>query len=159
MPEIRHRRAMKYLDDFKEGFSETTGSYKVTEDEIVAFARAYDPQPIHTDKAFAEKGLFGGLIASGWQSCGIAMRLLVDHVIKDVAVVASPGVDEIRWLLPVRPGDVLHLKWTIVDIRHSTTKPDRGIVRAQSDLINQKDETVMNLVGMTIVLTRPSTPN
>jgi len=146
---------MKYLEDFKEGEVTTVGNYRVTEEEVLTFARAYDPQPIHTDKAFAEASAFGGLIASGWHTCAIAMRLLVDNFLDGVAAIASPGVDEIRWKKPVRPGDTLRMRWTILEVRKSRSKPDRGVLRAQSEILNQDDEVVMSHIGMSMIHTRP----
>jgi acyl dehydratase len=146
---------MKYLEDFKEGEVTTVGSYTVTEAEVLTFARAYDPQPIHTDKAFAEASAFGGLIASGWHTCAIAMRLLVDNFLDGVAAIASPGVDEIRWKKPVRPGDTLRMRWTILEVRKSRSKPDRGVLRALSEILNQDDEVVMSHIGMSMIHTRP----
>ena len=146
---------MKYLEDFKEGEVTTVGHYRVTEEEVLTFARAYDPQPIHTDKAFAEASAFGGLIASGWHTCAIAMRLLVDNFLDGVAAIASPGVDEIRWKKPVRPGDTLRMRWTILEVRKSRSKPDRGVLRALSEILNQDDEVVMSHIGMSMIHTRP----
>jgi len=146
---------MKYLEDFKEGEVTTVGNYRVTEEEVLTFARAYDPQPIHTDKAFAEASAFGGLIASGWHTCAIAMRLLVDNFLDGVAAIASPGVDEIRWKKPVRPGDTLRMRWTILEVRKSRSKPDRGVLRALSEILNQDDEVVMSHIGMSMIHTRP----
>jgi acyl dehydratase len=146
---------MKYLEDFKEGEVTTVGNYRVTEEEVLTFARAYDPQPIHTDKAFAEASAFGGLIASGWHTCAIAMRLLVDNFLDGVAAIASPGVDEIRWKKPVRPGDTLRMRWTILEVRKSRSKPDRGVLRASSEILNQDDEVVMSHIGMSMIHTRP----
>ena len=146
---------MKYLDDFEEGYSKTVGAYEVTEEELLTFARAYDPQPIHTDKKFAEASPFGSLITSGWHTCAISMRLLVDNFLQDVAAIASPGVDEIRWMKPVRPGDTLRMRWTILEVRRSRSKPDRGFIRARSEMINQHDEVVMSHIGMSMIYRRP----
>lgn len=142
---------MKYLEDFENGMVVESRTYDVTKEEIVAFAAAYDPQPFHTDEAYARETQFGQLIASGWHTCAIAMRLLVDSVLGDTAGIASPGVDEIRWLRPVCPGDVLHLRWTVQDVKPSRSKPDRGVVRALSELVNQDGETVMRHIGMSMV--------
>lgn len=147
---------MKYLDDIQEGFTATVGNYLVTEEEVLSFAKAYDPQPIHTDKAFAESSPFEGLICSGWHTCAISMRLLVDHFLVDVAAIASPGVDELRWKKPVKPGDVLRLRWTVLETKISRSKPDRGVLRALSEILNQDDEVVMTHIGMSMMYTRPA---
>jgi acyl dehydratase len=126
----------------------------VSEAEIIAFAERFDPQPIHADARSAGSGPFGGLIASGWHTAGIAMRLLVDHYLSQVASLASPGVDELRWPTPVRPGDSLRLRTTIVQARRSVSKPDRGLVRTRIELLNRQDQTVLSLVAMNLLRLR-----
>ena len=102
------------------------------------------------DARFADGGPFGGLIASGWHTAGIAMRLIVDHYLSRVASLASPGVDELRWPTPVRPGDSLRLRTTILDTRRSRSKPDRGLVRTRAELLNQDDQIVLSLLAMNL---------
>jgi acyl dehydratase len=144
----------RYFEDYVAGAVYEYGYVTVTEAEILDFARAFDPQPIHTDLQFAAAGPFGGLIASGWHTAGIMMRMFVDHCLSHVASLASPGIDELRWPAPVRPGDALRLRATIVEARRSRSKPDRGLVRTKAELINQNDEVVLQLTAMNIILAR-----
>jgi acyl dehydratase len=144
----------RYLEDYVEGAAFEYGYVTVTEAEILDFARKFDPQPIHVDPEFAARGPFRGLIASGWHTTGLMMRLFADHCLSRVASLASPGVDEIRWPAPVRPGDSLRLRATIVEARRSRSKPDRGLVRTHAQLINQKDETVLTLTAMNLLRAR-----
>ena len=130
------------------------GEHLVTEVEIVEFARRYDPQPFHTDPEAARRSPFGGLIASGWMTAGIAMRMAVDHWISPLSSMGSPGIDELRWLVPVRPGDRLHARATVVQTRRSQSKPDRGLIRVATELLNQRDEVVMRYVGWGMYRTR-----
>jgi len=146
--------ADRYFEDYVAGAVYEYGHASVTEAEILAFAERFDPQPIHVDAQFAAGGPFGGLIASGWQTASIAMRLLVDHYLSRVASLASPGVDELRWPTPVRPGDTLRLRTTIVEARRSRSKPDRGLVRTQTELLNQHDQTTLSMVGMNLIRLR-----
>jgi acyl dehydratase len=141
----------RYLEDYVAGAVYEYGYITVTEAEILEFARTFDPQPIHTDLEFAAAGPFGGLIASGWHTAGIMMRMFADHCLSRVASLASPGIDELRWPAPVRPGDSLRLRATIVEARRSRSKPDRGLVRTRAELINQNDETVLQLTAMNIL--------
>jgi acyl dehydratase len=144
----------RYFEDYVAGAVYEYGYVTVTEAKILDFARAFDPQPIHTDLQFAAAGPFGGLIASGWHTAGIMMRMFVDHCLSHVASLASPGIDELRWPAPVRPGDALRLRATIVEARRSRSKPDRGLVRTKAELINQNDEVVLQLTAMNIILAR-----
>jgi acyl dehydratase len=144
----------RYFEDYAPGAVYEYGYVTVTEAEILDFARKFDPQPMHTDPEFAAHGLFGGLIASGWHTAGIMMRMFVDHYLSRVASLASPGLDELRWPAPVRPGDSLRLRATVVEARRSRSKPDRGVVRTQSELINQNDEVVLRVTAMNIIRAR-----
>ena len=137
----------RFFEDFRPGEVLEFGDYLVTEEEIVEFARRYDPQPFHVDPKAAEQSIYGGLIASGWMTGSIVMRLLVDHFISPLSSMGSPGVEEIRWTKPVRPGDRLKLRVTVVETRRSQSKPDRGIVQVQEEAINQDGETVMSIRG------------
>ena len=119
----------RYFEDYEEGSVHEFGSIAVEEEEIISFGRRYDPQVFHTDPVEATKTVFGGLVASGWHTAALAMRMIVDHYLSHVASLGSPGVDELRWLKPVRPGNRLSLRISIVETRRSRTKPDRGIVR------------------------------
>jgi len=144
----------RYFEDYTPGAVYEYGYITVSEAEILDFARAFDPQPIHTDPAAAAQGLFRGLIASGWHTTGIMMRLFADHYLSRVASLASPGVDELRWPAPVRPGDSLRLRVTIAEARRSRSKPDRGLVRTQAELISRNGETVLTLTAMNMLLLR-----
>lgn len=144
-----------YFEDFHPGDAMMLGSHTITEAEIIAFAREYDPQVFHTDPEAARRSAFGGLIASGWQSCGIFMRLLVDGLLKDSSALASPGVDEIRWLKPVRPGDVLQGRLTVLDATPSRSKPDRGLVKHACELSNQRGEVVMTMRTLALFGRKP----
>ena len=136
---------MKYWEDFRPGDETTHGTYEVTEQEIVEFAKRYDPQPFHVDPDAAAAGPFGGLIASGWHSAAIYMGLFVRNVLLDSASMGSPGVEELRWLVPVRPGDVLTGRSRIVEAWPSERDPGRGTVVGEHELINQNGEVVMRL--------------
>ena len=144
-----------YLENFEAGQIREFGQYTVTEEEIVDFARRYDPQPFHIDREAAKQSIYGGLIGSGWMTCAIAMRLVCDGFLLKTASMGSPGVDNIRWKLPVRPGDVLRLRLTVLEVKPSQSKPDRGIVRTTWEVLNHKDETVMTSEGMGMYGRRP----
>ena len=145
----------RYFEDYQPGAVYEYGYASVTEAEILAFARQFDPQPIHVDPAFAAAGPFGGLIASGWHTAGLMMRLLADNFLSKVASLASPGVDELRWATPLRPGDRLRLRTEIVEARVSRTKPDRGLVRTRAALLNDAGGQVLSLVAMNLIGRRP----
>jgi len=123
----------------------------MTESEIIEFARRFDPQYMHVDPEKAREGRFGGIIASGWHTIGVAMRLYVDHYLSAVASLASPGVDEVRWPNPVRPGDSIRIRVTILETVPSRSKPDRGVVRARLEAFNQNSELVLSFIGLSIV--------
>ena len=144
----------KFLDDLVPGETVEFGDMLMTEEEIVAFARAYDPQPFHIDREAAAASMFGGLIASGWHSAAVAMRMCVDHFLSPEASLGSPGVDELRWLKPVRPGDRLRLRVTTLDVTPSRSKPDRGVSRHRMEMLNQSDDVVMSFVAMALLRTR-----
>lgn len=144
-----------YLEDLKVGDTMALGSHRVTEDEIVRFGREFDPQPFHTDPEAAKASPFGGLVASGWHTASIAMRLLVEGLVDRVKSYGSPGVDELRWRVPVRPGDELRLIITVAETRPSASKPDRGTVVFDEKLYNQRNEVVMTKRSLGIVGRRP----
>ena len=146
---------MKYLEDFAVGQTMEFPPRTVSEDEIVAFARDYDPQPFHLDKEAARQSLFGGLCASGWHTAGMMMRMLVDNVIGKYASMGSPGVDQLRWVKPVFPGDTLHLRGEILDVKPSRSKPDRGVVTSRYEMKNQKGETVLTMQAKGMYARRP----
>jgi acyl dehydratase len=146
--------AERYFEDYMPGAVYEYGYASVTEADIIGFAERFDPQPIHADAEFAGTGPFSGLIASGWHTAGIAMRMIVDHYLSQVASLASPGVDELRWPAPVRPGDSLRLRTEIVETRRSRSKPDRGLVRTRAELLNQHDQVVLSLMAMNLLRLR-----
>jgi acyl dehydratase len=148
----------RYFEDFKPGDTIALGSRFLSEADIVAFARDYDPQSFHVDAEAARNSTFGGLVASGWHSCVIFMRLLVDGLLKESSALASPGVDEIRWLKPVRPGDRLSAKLAVIDATPSRSKPDRGLVRHACELSNQRGEVVMTMRTLALFGRRPAAP-
>lgn len=144
----------RFFEDYTPGRVYEFGAITVSEPEIIEFAGRYDPQYFHVDPIRAAASEFGGIIASGWQTIGLAMRLYVDHYLSHAASLASPGVDEIRWPNPVRPGDIIRVRVTILDTRPSRSKPDRGIVRAQLEAINQRDELVLSMTAVSILRRR-----
>ncbi len=147
-------RRDRFLEDYVAGSVHEYGPVLVSESEIIEFARQFDPQPIHTDPEWAKNGPFGGLIASGWHTASMVMRLIVDNYLPTIASVASPGVDELRWLRPVRPGDALKVRITVLEVRPSQSKPDRGIVRSAIEVLNQDGEAVMTFRAVNILLSR-----
>src|SRR5581483_3045698 len=131
-------------EDLEIGKPFTLGPKTATREEIIAFGRAYDPQPIHVDEEAAKATLVGGLCASGWHTCAMMMRLVADGVLNHVASQGSPGVDEGRWMVPVRPGDVLTCRYTVLEKRDLASRPDVGISKVLVELFNQKGETAAN---------------
>ncbi len=145
----------RWFEDYLPGAVYEFGHVSVSEDEIVTFAREYDPQAIHTDPAWAATGPFGGLIASGMQTMAVTMRLYVEHYISRVASLASPGLDEVRFRLPLRPDDELRIRTTVVTARLSRSKPDRGLVHTGVEILNQQDEVVLSFTAMNFLACRP----
>lgn len=137
---------MRYLEDFKAGESIDLGSVTVTEDEILEFARRYDPQPFHVDPQAARTSSFGGLIASGWHTCSLWMRGFADVVLNNAHSLGSPGGDELRWLKPVRPGDTLTATYQVLEVTPSERSPSRGTVRARGQMTNQHGDVVMTVI-------------
>jgi len=150
-------REKRYFEDYETGRAYEFGSITLDEPEIIEFARRFDPQDMHVDPNKARVGRFGGIIASGWHTIGTAMRLYVDHYLSSVASLASPGVDEVRWPNPVRPGDSIRIRVTILETNPSRSKADRGVVRARIEGFNQKDEPVLSLLAISILARRPQT--
>lgn len=147
---------MRYFEDFAPGQSFDLGSHEVTAEEIVEFAGRYDPQPFHLDPEAAAASPFGGLIASGWMTAAICMRLYVDVVLADAASQGSPGMSELRWLVPVRPGDVLAGHLGVGDVAGSSRRPDRGTVHLELSLANQRGEVVLTMRGRGLFGRRPA---
>ena len=147
---------MRYWEDMRVGETADLGSCAITEAEILAFARKYDPQPFHTDLEAARRSIYGGLIASGWHTCALMMRLSVDAARRDeAATTGSPGLDSCRWLKPVRPRDVLSARTEVLETWPSRTKPI-GFVRRRSEMVNQQGEVVLRVIGITMYRRRPA---
>ena len=139
----------RFFEDYPEGGVFEFGEIAVTEADILDFAHRFDPQDMHTDLDAAEKGEFGGLIASGWHTGSMMMRMFADHYLPKGGL-ASPGLDELRWVRPVRPGDRLRLRITVLEARRSRSKPDRGLIRSFVEVLNQDNEPVMTLRTLTM---------
>ena len=146
----------RYFEDYVEGDVHQFGLITVEPDEVIAFATRFDPQTMHTDPEAARHTPFGGLIASGWHTAGLMMRLYVEHYLTHVASLASPGLDELRWLKPVRAGDTLSVRVTVLKTAPSKSKPDRGAVTSFVEVINQAGEIVMTMKPVNIIGKRPS---
>ncbi len=147
----------RFFDDFTVGAVEEFGQYTVSRDEIIAFGRQFDPQPFHTDEELARQHAFGGLVASGWHTAGMCMRMAVEHYLgAGSGSLGSPGVDELRWHKPVRPGDTLTMRTQILEVTPSRSKPDRGVVRSRYELYNQRRELVMSLIAIGMFSRRPA---
>ena len=144
----------RYFEDYLPGAVHEFGSIMIEEAEINEFAQRFDPQPFHTEPEAAKQSAFGGLIASGWHTASLAMRLLVDHYVSRVASLGSPGVDELRWRKPVRPGDSLSIRVTVLESKLSRSKPDQGTIRSYVEVLNQHREVVMTWKGMGLVRCR-----
>jgi acyl dehydratase len=138
---------MRYFEDFSVGEVLELGSQPVTREEILAFAHQFDPQPFHVDEDAAARSHFGGIIASGWHTASVCHRLLVEGLLRHSASMGSPGLDELRWKKPVRPGDTLTLRLHVLEARPSVTKQDRGAVKFRLEASNQQGEVVMTEVA------------
>jgi len=147
----------RYFEDYIEGSVHDCGSIVVDADQIVAFAKQFDPQDFHANPEAAQRTPFGGLIASGWHTAGLMTRLYIENYLSHVASLASPGIDELRWLKPVRPGDRLSVRATVLKATPSKSKPDRGAVTSFVEVYNQHNETVMTLKPINIIARRPAT--
>src|SRR5438132_6427370 len=145
--------SQRYFEDLKAGDRFKSGTYKVTEEQMVSFAREFDPQPFHLDPAVAHQTMFKGLIASGWHTAAITMRLFV-QTLNFAEGAIGLGVDELRWPNAVRPGDVLQVETEIVDLRESRSKPSHGIVRIRNVTTNQRGEVVQTMFASALVLWR-----
>ncbi|HXG52093.1 MAG TPA: MaoC family dehydratase [candidate division Zixibacteria bacterium] len=146
----------RYFEDYTVGSVHEFGTARVEEAEVLEFGRRYVPLPYHTDPDAARQSIYGGLIASGWHTVALMMRLYAEHYLSRVANLGSPGCDELRWTRPVFPGDELSVRVTVLDARRSESKPDRGIVRSLVETLNQKREVVMTLTMVNFVRCRRS---
>ena len=145
-----------HLDDLAPGQVYELGRRTLGRDEIVAFAREWDPQPFHLDEQAAAASIYGGLIASGWHTVCVFMRLYADGLLVRAAAMGSPGVDELRWLKPVRPGDTLAARLEVLEVRPSRSKPDRGIMRARAVTLNQDGDEVLSFIATLFFKRRPA---
>jgi len=145
-----------YFEDFTVGREFRTDGATVTESQILDFALAFDPQPFHMDLEAAKQSMFGGLIASGFHSMALTFRLFAQTRALAACSLGSPGVDEVRWLRPVRPGDTLRATVQVVEQRPSGSKPDRGIIRLHWTALNQRSEPVLTMTSMQLVKRRPA---
>jgi len=146
--------AKYFWEDFVIGETVEIGRRKVDHDEVVAFAKAFDPQPFHVDDVAAKASMFGGLIASGWHTCAMVMRMMCDSYLLDSASLGSPGVEHVKWLKPVRPGDTIRAMRTVLESRRSGSRPEMGLVKTRWDVYNQDDELVMTMEGLGMFKTR-----
>jgi acyl dehydratase len=144
-----------WWEDFRLGESAEMGRHTFSEEEILAFGRQYDPQPFHADPAAAQGTVFGGVIASGWQTCAVAMRLMVESYVRKTVSLGSPGVDNIRWLKPVRPGDTLVYKRVVIETRASMTRKGVGLVKHRYEAVNQAGDLVLTMEGWGMFGRRP----
>lgn len=145
-----------YWDDFAVGGEQSYGSHVVTEAEVLEFGREFDPQPFHVDVDAAASGPFGGLIASGWQTAGLCMRMLVDNVLSRSTSMGSPGLESLCWKKPVRPGDTLRVHSTVLERRASRSRPDIGLVKFRFEVRNQNDDIAMEMVTTIMFGRRPA---
>lgn len=145
-----------YWDDFEVGQVLNYGGMTISREQIVEFAREFDPQPFHVDEAAAAASPYGGLIASGWQTAGLFMRMLADNVLNKSTSMGSPGVEYLRWHKPVRPGDTLRVRHTVLEKRPSQNRPTLGLVKNRFETLNQHDEVVMEMVSIGMFLRRPA---
>ena len=145
-----------WWEDFPAGHVREFGGLVVTREDVLAFARAYDPQPFHIDDAAAEASLFGRLVASGWHTCAMAMRMMCDAYLLESASLGSPGVDQLRWLKPVYPGDTLRVRLTVLEARPMASRPQVGLVKSRWEVTNQSGDTVLSMEGWGMFRRRPA---
>ncbi|GAB3384444.1 MaoC family dehydratase [Massilia agri] len=145
---MKDERKHWYFEDFFAGQEIDLGARTVSEDEIIAFAREFDPQPFHVDRAAAEASIYGGVIASGWHTCSMMMRMVVDGLMCSASSMGSPGLDGVRWLKPLRAGDTLRVRYLTTGVKASNSKPDRGVVWSKWVASNQHGEEICTIEGM-----------
>jgi acyl dehydratase len=144
--------AERFFEDYVPGLTLEHGSYRVTSTEIIDFGRRFDPHDMHVNPQLARSTPLGGLVASGWHTTAMMMRMLVESYLNQAASIASPGVDALRWSAPVRPDDLLRARFTVLDARPSASRPDRGVVHTRIELLNQEHDTVMSQVMTNLIL-------
>jgi acyl dehydratase len=148
---------MRYFEDLEIGAETDFGTYAVTREEVLEFARKYDPQPFHLSDEEAAKTHFGRIAASGWHTAAMTMAVIARHVVeRGQAGLGSPGIDELRWLRPVYPGDTLRVRGKIVDKRESRSRADMGSFRTHTTVSNQDDQPVMTFTSIVLIRRRPS---
>lgn len=148
---------MKYLEDYDVGQRSSFGRYEVTREEVLEFAAKYDPQPFHLDDEAAAQTYFGRVSASGWHTCAMTMRMLVDNINREKSAgLGSPGLDELRWLKPVYPGDTLRVEGEVIEVRPSQSRPEMGSTKNRLTVFNQHDEPVMTMISIGLVRRRPA---
>ncbi len=152
----RERPIRFYWEDFVPGSSREFGAMPVSRDAVLAFAAQFDPQPFHLDDEAAAASLFGRLAASGWHTCAMAMRMMCDDYLLDSASLGSPGIDALRWLKPVFPGDTLSVRLTVLQARPMASRPTVGLVQSQWEVINQQREPVLSMSGWGMFGRRPA---
>ena len=146
---------MLFFEDLEVGTKSSFGHYEVTREEVLEFASKYDPQPFHLDDEAAAQTYFGRLSASGWHTCAMTMRMMVEQLMSQkVASLGSPGIDELRWLKPVYPGDTLRVEAELIEKRQSKSKPHMGFTKSRQATFNQHDERVMTMIGNSIIRVR-----
>ena len=146
-PDDDSRHFRYYWEDFPAGATREFGPMAVTREATIAFARQWDPQPFHLDDAAAEASLFGRLSASGWHTCAMTMRMMCDAYLLDTASLGSPGIENLKWLRPVYPGDTLRGRLTVLEARPMNSKPDIGLARSRWEVFNQHGEAVLEMEG------------
>lgn len=152
-------RFQHYWEDLQPGSVRELGSVSPSAEDIKEFAEQFDPQPFHVDELAGRRSIFGNLCASGWHTCALAMRLTVDNFLRDSSSMGSPGLESLRWLKPVYPGDTLRLRHTILESRPLRKRPDTGLVRSRWEMFNQNDEKVLEMEGYGMFGRRhPATP-
>jgi acyl dehydratase len=147
---------LSYFEDYVPGTSYECGSVSFDQASIVSFAKEFDPQPFHVDPVAAAAGPYGGLIASGWHTASTVMRVLVESYLSEESSLGSPGLDEIRWPQPVRPGDTLRVRATVVEARRSLSKPDRGIIKTLIEAVNADGQPAFRATAINFMLVRPA---
>jgi acyl dehydratase len=145
---------VRYFEDYAPGLVVECGTVTIDEDAIVAFAKQFDPQEFHTDRERAAQGPFGGLIASGWHTASLMTRLFVTRYLSGASSLGSPGIDELRWTAPVRPGDALSVRVTVLEARRSRSKPDRGLIHSLVEIRNQHAALVLTMKLMNLIRCR-----
>jgi acyl dehydratase len=150
-------RDERHFEDYPVGSVALYGPIAVVEDEVIEFGKRFDPQDFHTDPVKAAQGPFGGIIASGWHTGSMMMRVLVDRYVSRRAGLGSSGMDELRWTAPVRPGDRLWVRVTVIEAKRSKSKPDRGLLRILIEVLNEASTIVMSVKAMSLVRCRPGT--